>query len=169
MQLADVRAKARELLQGDAGRCCELHGDAAAARCCSLVGSALHGDGVLHLHLLVSLSGHAPAVLPACLGLTTSCGAATPSGAAGVAGVAAELTTMETNVGEAASGAAGAAPRPIGSSNIWARSAGSGGGAAGGAGGTGGSAGGAARVGGGTGVAVFPDAGPESSEEREEL
>eukprot|EP00964_Phaeocystis_antarctica_P077349 scaffold47993_cov56-Phaeocystis_antarctica.AAC.4 len=105
-------------------------------------------------------------VLPACLGLTTSCGAATASGAAGVAGVAAESTTMEANVGEAASGAAGAAPRPIGSSNIWARSAGSGGGAAGGAGG---SAGGAARVGGGMGVVVFPGAGPESSEKREEL
>eukprot|EP00964_Phaeocystis_antarctica_P109396 scaffold73863_cov75-Phaeocystis_antarctica.AAC.1 len=63
MQLADVCAKARELLQGDAGRRCELHGDAAAIRCCRQVGSALHGDGVLHLHLLVGLSGHAPAVL----------------------------------------------------------------------------------------------------------
>ena len=37
-------------------------GDAAAVRCCSQVGSALHGDGVLHLHLLVGLSGHTPAV-----------------------------------------------------------------------------------------------------------
>eukprot|EP00964_Phaeocystis_antarctica_P119914 scaffold83677_cov59-Phaeocystis_antarctica.AAC.3 len=60
---------------------------------------------------------------------------------------------------EAASGTAGVAPRPIGSSTIWARSAGSGGGAASCAvgavdGAVGGAAGanGAARVGGGAGV-----------------
>ena len=52
---------------------------------------------------------------------------------------------------EGAGGAAGAAPQPIGSSNIWARSAGSGGGAAGGAVDA---ADGATRVGGGTGVGV---------------
>ena len=51
---------------------------------------------------------------------------------------------------EGADGSAGAAPRPIGSSNIWARSEGSGGGATGGAVGA---ADGAARVGGGAGVA----------------
>ena len=51
---------------------------------------------------------------------------------------------------EGADGAAGAAPKPVGSSNIWARSEGSGGGATGGAGGA---ADGAARVGGGAGVA----------------
>ena len=51
---------------------------------------------------------------------------------------------------EGAGGAAGAAPRPIGSSNIWARSAGSGGGAVGGAVDA---ADGAAIVGGGVGVA----------------
>ena len=70
---------------------------------------------------------------------------------------------------------AGAAPGPMGSSNIWARSAGSGGGAASGAVRTvGGAAGGAAdvpngaaRVGGGARVAAFPGSGPESSEEQE--
>eukprot|EP00964_Phaeocystis_antarctica_P042534 scaffold24385_cov50-Phaeocystis_antarctica.AAC.2 len=51
---------------------------------------------------------------------------------------------------EGADGAAGAVPRPIGSSNIWARSEGSGGGATGGAVGA---VDGAARVGGGAGVA----------------
>ena len=51
---------------------------------------------------------------------------------------------------EGADGAAGAAPKPVGSSNIWARSEGSGGGATGGAVGT---VDGAARVGGGAGVA----------------
>eukprot|EP00964_Phaeocystis_antarctica_P122573 scaffold86247_cov38-Phaeocystis_antarctica.AAC.1 len=51
---------------------------------------------------------------------------------------------------EGAGGAAGAAPKPIGSSNIWARSAGSGGGAMGGAVSA---ADGAAIVGGGVGVA----------------
>ena len=51
---------------------------------------------------------------------------------------------------EDAGGAAGAAPKPIGSSNIWARSAGSGSGA----GGALGVAAGAARVGGGAGVAA---------------
>ena len=51
---------------------------------------------------------------------------------------------------EGAGGAAGAAPKPIGSSNIWARSAGSGGGAVGGAVDA---ADGAAIVGGGVGVA----------------
>jgi len=56
---------------------------------------------------------------------------------------------------EGAGGAVGAAPRPIGSSNIWARSAGSGGGAAScEVGSVGGAAGGAAGVGGGTGMAV---------------
>ena len=75
---------------------------------------------------------------------------------------------------EAASGTAGVAPRPMGSSNIWARSAGSGGGAAscalgavGGAVGGAAGANGAARVGGGAGVAVFPDSDSESSEEQE--
>ena len=52
---------------------------------------------------------------------------------------------------EAAGSTAGAAPRAIGSSNIWARSAGSGSGATGGAVGV---AVGAARVGGGAGVAA---------------
>ena len=51
---------------------------------------------------------------------------------------------------EGADGAAGAAPRPIGSSTIRVRSEGSGGGATGGAVGA---ADGAARVGGGAGVA----------------
>ena len=74
--------------------------------------------------------------------------------------------------------AGGAVPGPIGSSNIWARSAGSGGGATGGAAGatdgaggeTGGAAGGTAGApnGGGTGVAVFLGAGPDASEESEE-
>ena len=60
---------------------------------------------------------------------------------------------------------------PIGSSNICARSAGSGGGATSGAGSaTGGAAGGTAGApnGGGTGVAVLPNAGPDASEEEEE-
>ena len=52
---------------------------------------------------------------------------------------------------EGARSAAGAAPRPIGSSNIWARSEGSGGGATGGA--VMGAADGAVRVGGGVCVA----------------
>ena len=63
----------------------------------------------------------------------------------------------------------------MGSSNIWARSVGSGGGAAscavgavgGAAGGAVGEPNGAARVGGGAGVAVLPGSGPESSEEQE--
>ena len=50
---------------------------------------------------------------------------------------------------EGAGGAAGAVPRPIGSSTIWARSEGSGGAT----GGAAGAADGAARVGGGAGVA----------------
>eukprot|EP00964_Phaeocystis_antarctica_P065065 scaffold39196_cov62-Phaeocystis_antarctica.AAC.1 len=50
MQLADVRAKARDMLQGDA----------AAGKRCRQMASALYGNGV-HLHLLVGLSGHAPA------------------------------------------------------------------------------------------------------------
>eukprot|EP00964_Phaeocystis_antarctica_P050221 scaffold29127_cov78-Phaeocystis_antarctica.AAC.2 len=66
---------------------------------------------------------------------------------------------------ERAGGAAGATPRPIGSSNIWARSAGSGGGAEIGA--VGAAVGGAARVGCGACVAVFPGSGSESSEEQE--
>ena len=59
---------------------------------------------------------------------------------------------LEEAVGaiEGAGGAAGAVPRPIGSSAIWARSEGNGGGATGGAGGA---ADGAASVGGGAGVA----------------
>ena len=59
---------------------------------------------------------------------------------------------LEEAVGfiEDADGAAGAAPRPIGSSTIWARSEGSGGRATGGAAGA---ADGAASVGGGAGVA----------------
>ena len=52
---------------------------------------------------------------------------------------------------EGAGGTAGAAPKAIGSTNIWARSAGSGSGATGGAVGV---AVGAARVGGGAGVAA---------------
>ena len=76
---------------------------------------------------------------------------------------------------EGAGGAKGAAPRPMGSSNIWTRPAGSGGGAAscavgavgGAAGGAVGEPNGAARVGGGAGVAVLPGSGPESSEEQE--
>ena len=55
---------------------------------------------------------------------------------------------------EDAGGAAGEAPKPIGSSNIWARSAGSGSGATGGALRALGVAAGAARVGGGAGVAA---------------
>ena len=51
---------------------------------------------------------------------------------------------------ESAGGAAGVAPKSIGSSNIWARSGGSGGGATGGVVGT---ADGAARVGASAGVA----------------
>eukprot|EP00964_Phaeocystis_antarctica_P075497 scaffold46585_cov60-Phaeocystis_antarctica.AAC.1 len=62
---------------------------------------------------------------------------------------------------EGAGGAAGAAPRPMGSSNIWARPTGSAGGVAscalgavgGAAGGATGAPNGAARVGGGAGVA----------------
>eukprot|EP00964_Phaeocystis_antarctica_P132237 scaffold96284_cov50-Phaeocystis_antarctica.AAC.1 len=62
----------------------------------------------------------------------------------------------------------GAAPRPMGSLSIWARSAGSGGGAAscavgavgGAAGGAAGAPNGAARVGGGAGAAVFPGSDP---------
>eukprot|EP00964_Phaeocystis_antarctica_P025045 scaffold14044_cov52-Phaeocystis_antarctica.AAC.3 len=50
LQLAGVRAKARELLQGDA----------AAGKCCRQMASALYGNSV-RLHLLVGLSGHAPA------------------------------------------------------------------------------------------------------------
>ena len=61
-------------------------------------------------------------------------------------------------------GAAGAGHRPMGQSNIWARSAGSRGGAA--SCGVG-AVGGAARMGGGACVAVFPGSGPESSEEQE--
>ena len=76
---------------------------------------------------------------------------------------------------QAASGAAGAAPRPIGPSNIWARSAGSEGGTAswaidavgGAAGGAAGAPNGAARVGGGAYVAVFSGSDSESSEEQE--
>eukprot|EP00964_Phaeocystis_antarctica_P075584 scaffold46655_cov60-Phaeocystis_antarctica.AAC.2 len=60
--------------------------------------------------------------------------------------------------------AGGAVSGPIGSSNIWARSAGSGGGATGGA--AGGTAG--APNGGDAGVAVFPGAGPDTSEGEEE-
>ena len=59
---------------------------------------------------------------------------------------------------------AGAAPRPTGSSNIRARSAGSGVGAAGC---VAGAPKGAARVSGGACVAVFPSSVPESSEEPE--
>ena len=74
-----------------------------------------------------------------------------------------------------AGGAAGAAPRPMGLSSIWARSAGSGFGAAscavgavgGAARGAAGAPNGAARMGGGACVAVFPGSGPESSEEQE--
>eukprot|EP00964_Phaeocystis_antarctica_P025630 scaffold14422_cov67-Phaeocystis_antarctica.AAC.4 len=50
MQLAGVRAKARDVLQGDA----------AAGKRCRQMASALYGNGV-QLHLLVGLSGHAPA------------------------------------------------------------------------------------------------------------
>eukprot|EP00964_Phaeocystis_antarctica_P062109 scaffold37169_cov68-Phaeocystis_antarctica.AAC.1 len=50
MQVAGVRAKARELLQGDA----------AAGKRCRQMASALYRNGV-HLHLLVGVSGHAPA------------------------------------------------------------------------------------------------------------
>eukprot|EP00964_Phaeocystis_antarctica_P095284 scaffold61786_cov54-Phaeocystis_antarctica.AAC.4 len=72
-------------------------------------------------------------------------------------------------VAEAVSGAVGVALRPIGSSNIWARSGGSGGGATSCAVGAvvGGAANGAARVGGSVCVIVFPGSGPESSEEQE--
>ncbi len=92
----------------------------------------------------------------------------------------------------ATGGAVGAVSGPIGSSNIWARSAGSGGGAASGAAGatdgagsatggvaggtggagsaTGGAAGGTAGApsGGGADAAVFPGVGPDASEEEEE-
>ena len=73
---------------------------------------------------------------------------------------------------EGACGATGAGPGPIvGSSNIWARSEGSGGGAASCAVGAvvGSAANGAACVGGNACVGVFPGSGPESSEEREEV
>ena len=63
---------------------------------------------------------------------------------------AAQLLAEAEGAIEGTGGAAGAAPKPIGSSNIWARSAGSGGGAVGSAVGT---SDGAARVGGGVGVA----------------
>ena len=54
MQLAAVRAKARQLLQGGA----------AVGKRCRQMASALYGNYVgngVHLHLLVGLSGHAPA------------------------------------------------------------------------------------------------------------
>ena len=82
-----------------------------------------------------------------------------------------QLFDEKVGAAEATGGVAGATPRPMGSSNIWARSAGSGGGAAscavGAVGGAVGGANGAARVGGGAGVAVFPDSDSESSEEQE--
>eukprot|EP00964_Phaeocystis_antarctica_P069507 scaffold42258_cov56-Phaeocystis_antarctica.AAC.1 len=59
--------------------------------------------------------------------------------------------------------AGGEVSGPIGSSNIWAKSAGSGGGATGAAEGTAG-----APNSGGAGVAVLPGAGPDTSEEAEE-
>ena len=80
-----------------------------------------------------------------------------------------QLLDETVGAAEAVSGAVGAALRPIGSSNIWARSGGSGGGAASGAVGAvvGGAANGAALVGGSACVVVFPGSGPESSEEQE--
>eukprot|EP00964_Phaeocystis_antarctica_P048902 scaffold28326_cov63-Phaeocystis_antarctica.AAC.3 len=80
-----------------------------------------------------------------------------------------QLLDETVGAAKAASGAVGAALRPIGSSNIWARSGGSGCGAASCAIGVvvGGVANGAARVGGNACVAVFPGSGPESSEEQE--
>ena len=86
-----------------------------------------------------------------------------------------QLFDEKVGAAEATGGVAGATPRPMGSSNIWARSAGSGGGAAscavgavgGAVGGAAGAPNGAARVGGGAGVAVLPGSGPESSEEQE--
>ena len=80
-----------------------------------------------------------------------------------------QLLDEMVGVAEAVSGAVGAALRPIGSSNIWARSGGSGGGATSCAVGAvvGGAANGTARVGGSACVTVFPGSGPESSEEQE--
>ena len=82
-----------------------------------------------------------------------------------------QLLDETVGAAEAVSGAVGAALRQIGSSNMWARSEGSGGGAASCAAGAvvGGAANGAARVGGSACVAVFPGSGPESSEEQEEV
>ena len=81
-----------------------------------------------------------------------------------------QLLNETVGATEVASGAVGAALRPIGPSNIWARSEGSGSGATGGAVGAvvGGGANGAARVSGSACVAVFPGSGPESSSEEEE-
>ena len=74
-----------------------------------------------------------------------------PTGfATGTATAAVELLDEAVGAIEGAGGAAGAALKPIGSSNIWARSEGSGGGAASCAVGA---ADGAVRVGGGVGVA----------------
>ena len=82
-----------------------------------------------------------------------------------------QLLDETVGAAEAASSAVGAALRPSGSSNIWARLGGSGGDAASCAVGAvvGGAANGAARVGGGACVAVFPGSGPESSKEQEEV
>ena len=76
-----------------------------------------------------------------------------------------QLFDETVGAAEAASGAVGAALRPIGSSNIWARSGGSGGGAACSAGGA---ANGTVRVVGSMCVALFSGAGSESSEVSEE-
>ena len=76
-----------------------------------------------------------------------------------------QLLDETVGAAKAASGAVGAALRPIGSSNIWARSGGSGGGAASCAVSV--VVGGAARVDGSACLAVFPGSGPESSEEKE--
>eukprot|EP00964_Phaeocystis_antarctica_P039344 scaffold22499_cov42-Phaeocystis_antarctica.AAC.1 len=82
-----------------------------------------------------------------------------------------QLLDETVGAAEAAGGVAGAASRSMGSSNIWARSAGSGGGAANctvaAVGGAAGGPNGVARVRGGAGVAAFPGSGPEPSEEHE--
>ena len=80
-----------------------------------------------------------------------------------------QLLDETVGAAEAASGAVGAALRPIGLSNIWARSGSNGDGAASCAVGSvvGGAANGAARVGGSACVAVFPSSDSESSEEQE--